>query len=103
MKIKSPGIRKAARGQTCTLEIMGACQGGTATTVLAHLPYEDNGLAVKASDMSAAFACQTCHDVIDGRQPWPGDERDYRDWYMRRGQTRTLHKLIEIGIVQVRE
>lgn len=36
--IRSKALRNSARGQLCKLQLLGVCQGGTETTVLAHLP-----------------------------------------------------------------
>ena len=63
--------RNNARGQECTLRISalagyGGC-ASTETTVLAHAPCRDKGTGFKSPDRWGAFACATCHDVIDGR------------------------------------
>jgi hypothetical protein len=66
-------IRKAARGQDCTIQIPGVCNFDPATTVLCH----DNrlaagkGMGLKAPDTAAAFGCSSCHDCLDGRRPRP--------------------------------
>lgn len=103
-RIESKHIRNAANGEYCTLQIVGACQGGTETTVLAHLPDESHGISRKADDTSACFACASCHDVIDGRRRWPEseDRADVRQFYMRRAQTRTIRRLVELGVVTIK-
>lgn len=101
-RINSRAMRNAARGEHCTLEIVGACWGGTDTTVLAHLPDESHGISRKPDDLSACFACVTCHDVIDGRRPWPSGEKGSRDGYMRRAQTRTWRRLFEKGVLNIK-
>lgn len=101
-RIRSLPMRAAARGEDCTLNIMGACNHDPSTVVLAHLPDESGGIAHKSDDVSSALACQTCHAVIDGRVPWPDEfEEKYRDWYMRRAQTRTIRRMIEKGVIQI--
>lgn len=77
-KMKSRGpkmtpIRKAARGQDCTLRIPGICNYNTETTVLCHSNYlsDGKGLGLKAPDTEACFGCSACHDVLDRRAPWP--------------------------------
>ncbi|GGE75833.1 hypothetical protein GCM10011533_30230 [Streptosporangium jomthongense] len=100
--IKSKHVRDAARGQSCTLQIVGACNGQWETTVLAHLPDESHGIARKADDLSACFACDACHSVIDGRAKWPGLERDYQDWYLRRAQIRTWRVLLDMGVLSIK-
>lgn len=101
MKIKSQALRDAARNEDCTFEIVGTCNYRSETTVLTHLPDETNGMGTKSCDLSAAFGCSACHDVIDGRvkREFPEGERE---WYMRRAQTRTWRRFIEIGLVKVK-
>jgi len=98
-------MRKSARGEKCTLQIVGACNCDPSTTVLAHLPDESHGMAKKADDISACFACSSCHDVIDGRKKWPlivgVSEVEYRDWYMRRAMVRTWRRWIAKGVVAI--
>ena len=70
---KMTPIRKAARGQECTLQIFDVCNCNPETTVLCH----DNrlssgkGMGLKAPDSEAVFGCSSCHDVLDGRAPRP--------------------------------
>ena len=69
---KMTKIRKAARGQECTLRLPG-CNWNPETTVLCH----DNrlssgkGMGLKAPDSAAVFGCSSCHDMLDGRAPRP--------------------------------
>lgn len=67
---KMTPIRKAARGQECTLRFE-CCNGRTDTTVLCHsnLLADGKGMGIKAPDTAAAFGCAACHDVLDGRAP----------------------------------
>lgn len=103
-RIESKAIRNAARDELCTLQIVGACQGGTETTVLAHLPDESHGMSRKSDDISSAFACASCHDVIDGRRRWPEseDRADVREFYMRRAQNRTIRRLVALGVISIK-
>lgn len=99
--IHSEDVRQAANGERCTLEIMDACNGRTDTTVLAHLP--DGGImGSKVDDLSACFACHACHDVIDGRRPWPEGERQHAEFYMRRAQIRTWRRLHALGVMNIK-
>ena len=100
--IRSDDVREAAEGQPCTLQIVGVCNGDRSTTVLAHLPDESHGMARKSDDLSACFACDACHSVIDGRAKWPGSEREYRDWYFRRAMVRTWRILVEMDILKIK-
>ena len=99
--IHSKAIRAAARGQPCTLNIAGVCNYDPSTTVLCHLPDESHGMNRKSDDLSAAFGCSDCHDVIDGRRPHlfrPGD----KDWYTRRAMVRTWRILVREGVIQIK-
>jgi hypothetical protein len=99
MPIRSDKIRAAAKGEECTLQIYGVCRGGTGTTVLAHLHDEVFGMARKADDLSAVFACHGCHDEIDGRtRKTQGEDLT---WYKLRGLQRTIRRLVERGIIFV--
>lgn len=103
IRIESKHIRNAARGEQCTLNIIGVCNGNPETTVLAHLPDESHGMGRKSDDISAAFCCGACHDVLDGRVPWPDRfEESYREWYQRRAMVRTWRRLVELGVVTIK-
>lgn len=61
-------LRQSARGQDCTLNIIGICNYDPSTTVLAHLPDGTNGMGKKAGkDENGCFACSSCHDAVDSR------------------------------------
>jgi hypothetical protein len=70
---KMTPIRRAARGQDCTLQFPAVCNFDPATTVLCHSNYlaDGKGMGLKAPDTAAAFGCAACHDVLDGRRPRP--------------------------------
>ena len=100
--IRSKKIRDAARGQDCTFNIAYVCNYDNSTTVLAHLPDESHGMGQKADDISAAFACSACHDVIDQRAvPALSVSSRDREFYMRRAMVRTWRKLIEMGVIKL--
>jgi|SRR5690554_3106236 len=100
VRIESKAIRQAAKGELCTVQIAGICRHDTETTVLAHLPDESGGMGRKSDDISAVFACDSCHSAIDGRGPWPDSEE--REWYQRRAQVRTWRRLVEIGVIKIK-
>jgi len=58
--------RDAAKGQPCTMQLEGVCNGGYETTVLAH--NNGAGMGIKSDDFDAADMCSACHDVFDGRR-----------------------------------
>lgn len=76
LKTKGPKmtpIRKAARGQDCTIQLQGVCNRDPATSVLCHSNElaDGKGMGLKAPDTAAAIGCSACHDVLDGRRPRP--------------------------------
>ena len=98
--MRSNAIRLSARDEACTFEIVGVCNGDPSTTVLCHLPNESHGMGRKSDDISAAYGCSACHDVIDRRScvTLPPHEAE---WYMRRAMVRTWLRLIEKGVVRI--
>lgn len=99
--IVSRRIRNAARGENCTVNIVGVCSYNPESTVLAHLPDESKGMGKKADDISAVFACYNCHQAIDRRE-YNREFEESREWYLRRAMVRTWRRLIEMGIVVIR-
>jgi hypothetical protein len=91
-------LRKSARGQTCTLQIVGVCNHNPETTVLAHVSFLDGrkGIGYKVPNLSGVFACSSCHDAIDGRSKW--DREDYW-YYIARGIVRTHQQMVELGVM----
>ncbi|ENC6723378.1 nuclease domain-containing protein [Vibrio harveyi] len=75
MKVESKKIRKAAKGQDCTLRLIGICNFNPETTVLAHIGFA-GGWATKCGDNIAVFACSNCHEAIDshGRSKHAADK-----------------------------
>ena len=96
----SSAIRKAARGEQCTLNIAGVCNYNPETVVLCHCPSETHGMGLKSNDLSAGFGCSSCHDAIDGRSGHLS--REDKEFYMRRSQFRTIRRLEELGIISVK-
>jgi len=101
MSIKSNALRQAARGQKCTFAIAGVCNNDNSTTVLAHLPDESGGMGKKSDDISGAFACSACHDVIDGRVS-NAEYKAGKCYYNFRAFKRTLRKWIEMDLIAVK-
>lgn len=99
--IRSNAVRDSAAGEPCTFQVSGVCNCRTDTTVLCHLPDESHGMSKKADDLSAAYGCAACHDVIDGRVPraWSPGEREF---YMRRANIRTLRRLRDKGLLIIK-
>ena len=99
-EIRSRKYLDASRGQPCTLEITGACLGGTETTIPAHVRDETFGMAQKADDISVVDACKGCHDVFDGRTHMPLTKDEWL-FYALRGLQRTLRNRVERGILAI--
>jgi len=93
-------LRESAKGQACTLNIVGVCNYNEETTVLAHLPSEFKGMGNKSPDYCAAFCCSNCHDAIDGRTH-DGELFADKEFYMRRAMVRTWKIWIEDGLVKI--
>jgi hypothetical protein len=67
--MKTTPARKAARGQPCMIRIPGICNGNPETTVLAHYRLAGYcGTGLKPDDQMGAWACSSCHDVVDHRK-----------------------------------
>ncbi|NWA20322.1 DUF1364 domain-containing protein [Serratia liquefaciens] len=92
---RSKALRDSARGQCCTLQIPGICNGNPETTVLCHLPSNTHGIGYKSDDYWAVFGCSSCHDAIDGRIPY-----DWRPGELNELLFYGLHRTIGIWIGQ---
>lgn len=100
--MKSNAIRQSAKGEQCTLNIAGVCNYNPETVVLCHFPSEEHGIAKKSDDMCAGYGCSDCHDAIDNRTNG-GLTDGEREFYMRRSMVRTHKRLIEKGIISIKE
>jgi hypothetical protein len=99
---KMTPIRRAARGQECTLQILGVCNGDSSTVVLCHSNKLEHGkgMGLKAPDTAACFGCAACHDVLDGRRPRPdGMTMTDIDRYFRFAMERTHAILRTKGLI----
>lgn len=95
----SQKIRNSAKGQTCTLQFMGICNHNPETTVLAHIRDSFKGMGNKASDLSAVYACSSCHDYLDvqhGRKPVMSNEALLN--YVLGGLQRTHASMVERSV-----
>lgn len=65
---KMTPIRRSARGEECTLRIVGICNYDTDTTVWAHSNrlQDGKGMGIKANDAEGCYACSACHAWLDG-------------------------------------
>jgi hypothetical protein len=64
----SVDLKKLAKGKPCQIRIYGCCNRDDSTTVLAHIRMMGiTGTGQKAHDFLGAWACSSCHDLVDGR------------------------------------
>lgn len=104
MMIRSQKILRSAKGQTCAFRFPGICQGGTETTVWAHLNGGrfGKGMGMKAHDVLGGHACFWCHAYLDGgHATHPQMDRDQFLECILGGVTETLVRLIVSGLVIV--
>lgn len=98
---KMTPIRKAARGEACTILIPGVCNNDTSTTVLCHSNRlaDGKGMGLKAPDTAAAIGCSCCHAVLDGQRPRPaGMSKEFVESLFDRAVKLTHARLREKGI-----
>ncbi|OLS61868.1 DUF1364 domain-containing protein [Pseudomonas putida] len=92
-------LTKAARGRECQVRIPGVCNGNPETVVLAHYRLAGTcGVGSKPSDLQGAWACSSCHDVIDGRRQ--AISRDEARRLHAEGVMRTQDQLVREGLVK---
>jgi len=100
---KMTPIRKAARGEDCTINLLGVCNHTSETTVLCHSNSlaDGKGMGLKAPDTAAAFGCSACHAVLDGQLARPAWlTKEDVDAAFRAGIERTHAKLRAKGLIE---
>lgn len=97
---RSKRLLDAARGQQCTIQIPGICNGNPETTVAAHSNSlrHGKGLGIKAHDCYVAWACSSCHAEIDQGSKL---SRQQKDDYWQAGFEKTILQKFLLGIVRV--
>ncbi len=87
-------LRDAAKGRECQVR-SPVCNYDRQTTVLAHYRLIGiSGMAHKAPDLLGAWACSSCHDLIDGRSRVSGIPRERVKLLHLEGILRTQAELI---------
>lgn len=100
-------LRKSAKGEACTLEIVGVCNHNPETTVLCHIrDFGTGGTGLKPSDLCAVYGCHECHAIIDGRYDhsrWAiGADYYGLKWeYIARALARTHERMLETGVLKL--
>lgn len=91
-------LRKLARGRACLVRLPG-CSGGGDDTVLAHYRLGGTcGMGLKPPDFLAAWCCDHCHAVVDGRiKPPNGLTRESVRLALAEGVMRTLYEVDRMG------
>ena len=91
--MKSQKWRDSARGQPCTLNLVG-CNHNNETTVLCHLRFFGQaGMGQKPHDVCAVYACSNCHAKLDLTSLW-----EFED--LLRGLMKTLAIHVEEGRIK---
>ena len=61
---RSKKIMNSAKGENCTLRLIGICNFNPETTISAHIGRR-RGMGIKAGDNMVVYACRDCHSEID--------------------------------------
>lgn len=99
--VRSKNLRNSARGKSCTLRLIGTCNGNGETTVLCHVGRR-RGMGLKSSDSMSIYACSSCHDALDGRVKYDEslNPNIYED--VLRAVEETQEQFIEEGIMVIK-
>lgn len=93
-------LRKEAKGRGCMVRLPGICNFNSETVVLAHIRLAGvSGMGMKSPDLLGAWACNACHDEIDGRTHKSGLSRDELRLAHFEGMARTIVQLDKEGLV----
>jgi hypothetical protein len=60
-------ITESARSQHCTVRLPLVCNHDDSTTVFAHISGIRHGHGTGIKTNFGAYACSSCHDMLDGR------------------------------------
>ena len=99
MLVRNKKILKAAKGQDCTLRLIGHCNFNPETTVACHIG-KVRGMGLKCGDNMVVFACSSCHDVIDGRIKHDISKSELAEDKLR-ALEETQQVLIDNGLISV--
>lgn len=98
--IVSKVLRASAFGEACTLRLVGCV--GDYGVVLAHIRTKGVGGGRKPDDIASCYACANCHDLIDGRKPWPGRLAPRRGDAILEAMIRTHRRMFDKGLLEVK-
>ena len=93
--IRSKSIRDAANDEACAV-----CGKNDGTTVFCHLneSWAGKGMGQKADDLGM-FLCHVHHDIYDGRAI---SVPKVEDWIWWRAMYRTMRRLWELDVIQIK-
>lgn len=98
---KQDKYTKSARGQLCTVRIPGICNHNPKTTQPAHVTVKGlHGTATKMSNIHIAYACDSCHAVMDGRLQSEYTRDDVKLMAFE-GLIRTQQIMIDEGVINL--
>ena len=100
---RSRKLLDAARGEQCTMLLVGVCTADAATVIAAHSgrAIHGSGMGQKADDIFIAFACRACHDAYDGRTLHREWDRACLEDMWARAHARTIRRLLDMGVLKV--
>ena len=82
------------------VRLPGICNFNSETVVLAHIRLAGvSGMGMKSPDLLGAWACNACHDELDGRTHKSGLSRDELRLAHYDGMARTIVQLDKEGLV----
>ena len=82
------------------VRLPGICNFNSETVVLAHIRLAGvSGMGMKSPDLIGAWACNACHDEIDGRTHKSGMTHDELRLAHFEGMARTIAQLEKEGLV----
>lgn len=95
-------IRDSAKGEACTVRIVGVCTGKPEHTIWSHAPLgaAGKGRGLKSLDICGAYACAACDAALDqatGRPAGMTREQVLLDWCL--GHLRSLVLLRQKGLI----
>jgi ferredoxin len=96
---RSNKLLKAAKGQSCMVQIPNVCNGNNETTVAAHSNQlaHGKGMGIKAHDCFIAWSCSSCHAEIDQGKM----DKLHKQFYWQQGFERTILAMLQLGIIVV--
>ena len=94
-------ITQSAKGEMCTVRIIGYCNYNPETVVFAHINGVRfrHGIGIKCADWHGAYACSICHDAIDGRVKTTHSRDQLKLWHLE-AVIETQIRLIQKGLMK---